>query len=109
MSQIFCSLNYLHEHGIVHRDIKPENIIYDPKTHKLKIIDFGISKTFSKDVSIWSNTGTLFYKAPEMFEGEYREKVDIWAAGILLFKLVTGKTPFESEYHHLTIENILKK
>ena len=41
-----------------------------------------------------------------MFQGGYRENVDIWAAGILLFKLVTGKTPFESEYHHQTIQNI---
>lgn len=58
---------------------------------------------------MWSNTGTLFYKAPEMFEGGYREKVDIWAAGILLYKLITGETPFESEYHSQTIDNILNK
>ena len=41
-----------------------------------------------------------------MFYGGYREGVDVWAAGILLFKLVAGQTPFESEYHHQTIQNI---
>ncbi len=53
-------------------------------------------------------TGTLFYRAPEMFTGGgYDEKVDIWSAGVLLFKLVAGRTPFESEYHSQTISNIL--
>ncbi len=53
-------------------------------------------------------TGTLYYRAPEMFAGGgYNEKIDIWAAGILIFKLITGKTPFESEYHSQTIENII--
>lgn len=55
---------------------------------------------------MWTNTGTLYYRAPELFSGGYREGVDIWAAGILLYKLVAGKTPFESEYHKQTIENI---
>lgn len=55
---------------------------------------------------MWTQTGTLYYRAPEMFSGGYREQVDIWAAGILLYKMVTGKTPFESEYHNQTIQNI---
>lgn len=53
-------------------------------------------------------TGTLYYRAPEMFTGGgYNEKVDIWAAGVLLYKIVTGRTPFESEYHSQTINNIM--
>jgi calcium-dependent protein kinase len=53
-------------------------------------------------------TGTLYYRAPEMFTGGgYDEKVDIWAAGVLLYKIVTGRTPFESEYHSQTINNIM--
>lgn len=53
-------------------------------------------------------TGTLYYRAPEMFTGGgYNEKVDVWAAGVLLYKLVAGVTPFESEYHSNTIANIL--
>jgi calcium-dependent protein kinase len=53
-------------------------------------------------------TGTLYYRAPEMFSGGgYNEKVDVWASGVLLYKLVAGSTPFESEYHSKTIANIM--
>jgi serine/threonine protein kinase len=53
-------------------------------------------------------TGTLYYRAPEMFTGGgYTEKVDIWSTGITIYKLITGHTPFESEYHSKTIENIM--
>jgi serine/threonine protein kinase len=93
----------------VHRDIKPENILYDEKTKQIKIIDFGISRRFKRRGSrfeMWTITGTLFYRAPEMFSGGYREGVDIWAVGILIFQLVCGRTPFESEYHSQTIKNI---
>ena len=55
---------------------------------------------------MWTHTGTLFYRAPEMFEGDYREPVDVWAAGILLYRIVSGRTPFESEYHKQTVKNI---
>ena len=109
MFQLIDVLNYLHRQDIVHRDIKPENILYDPVSKTIKLIDFGISKRFRRRgtlIDMWTITGTLYYRAPEMFQGGYREHVDIWAAGILLYKLVTGKTPFESEYHHQTIQNI---
>ena len=54
-------------------------------------------------------TGTPYYRAPEMFEGGgYSEAVDLWALGVTVFKLMVGFTPFESEYHAETIENIMK-
>ena len=102
-------ISYLHKHGISHRDIKPENILYDPKTKEFKIIDFGISRNYKcrgENLDMWTITGTLFYRAPEMFAGSYREGVDIWAAGVLLYKMICGFTPFESEYHSETIKNI---
>ena len=112
MVQLIETLSYLHRQDIVHRDIKPENILYDSLTRKIKLIDFGISKRFIKRgslIDMWTITGTLYYRAPEMFEGDgYREPVDVWAAGIFLYKLVTGKTPFESVYHAQTIQNIRK-
>ena len=109
MWQVLDALSYLHRHDVVHRDIKPENILYDPSTKKIKIIDFGISKRFRRRGALfdmWTITGTLYYRAPEMFSGGYREGVDVWAAGILLYKLVCGQTPFESVYHCETIQNI---
>ena len=54
-------------------------------------------------------TGTPYYRAPEMFEGGgYDELVDMWALGVTVFKMMAGFTPFESEYHSDTIENIMK-
>ena len=58
---------------------------------------------------MWTNTGTLYYRAPEMLSGGYREGVDIWSIGVLLYRLICGKTPFESEYHSQTIKNIREK
>lgn len=109
--QIFETIHYLHQRAIVHRDIKLENILYDPKAAKLKLIDFGICRKHRRrgaKFDMLTITGTLYYRAPEMFTGGgYNEKVDIWAAGVLLYKLVTGRTPFESEYHSQTINNII--
>ena len=75
MFQLMGALSYLHNLDVVHRDIKPENIMYDSHTQKIKLIDFGISKRFRRRGSLhdmWTITGTLFYRAPEMFSGGYR-------------------------------------
>lgn len=54
-------------------------------------------------------TGTLYYRAPQMFTGGgYDERVDLWALGATIFKLMAGFTPFESPYHNETIKNIVR-
>lgn len=79
----------MHSKGVSHRDIKPDNIMVDAKNQKIKIIDFGIAKKMisrKQKIDMLTITGTLFYRAPEMFiGGGYNEKVDIWAAGITLY------------------------
>jgi calcium-dependent protein kinase len=81
-----------------HRDIKPENVLYDPDSKKIKLIDFGISKkTFVRGSrrDMLTITGTSLYISPEtLLGGGYDERVDMWAIGITIYKLVTRVTPF---------------
>ena len=106
------AVSYLHENSICHRDIKPDNILYDEEKKRMKIIDFGVSKNMKIRGSyetMLTDTGTFYYKAPEMFMGAgYTEAVDAWAIGISLYEMITGSTPFASEYLSDTKDNILK-
>lgn len=98
MVQILEVLHYLHQHHIVHRDIKGSNVLIYPENKEIKVVDFGIAKRIKKRgalIEMWTVTGTLYYRAPEILTGGgYHESVDIWASGVLLYKLVAGRTPF---------------
>ena len=102
---IFESIDYLHNvHNIVHCDIKPENFVvkFDKgkgKTPTLKLIDFGNirKKPINKD-RLFNFSGTKEYMAPEVMENcGFNEKVDEWAAGVIMFNMLTGADPFASD------------
>ncbi len=92
------ALEYIHKHGVVHRDLKPENIMLDAEDH-IKLIDFGIAAnvgsrrlTFAK----FSQTmGTPDYISPEQVKGKRGDaRSDIYALGVMLYEMLTGKVPF---------------
>ena len=95
MQQVLSALHYCHKRGVVHRDIKPENILLRSIGKKgvfCKIADFDSAGLLDKaGKGIY---GTLYYTAPEIFDGKYDEKVDIWSAGVMLYQLLTGRHLF---------------
>ncbi|EED43736.1 serine/threonine protein kinase [Enterocytozoon bieneusi H348] len=93
--QILEGINYLHNCNppIIHRDIKADNIFVNSAQGEIKIGDLGIAK--EKKYKRYTIVGTLNYMAREMFEGDgYNEKVDIYAFGMTLIQMSTGRTPY---------------
>ena len=108
--QILEALNYLHSHGVCHRDLKPENIMFSTmeENSHIKLIGFLLCKIFKGEDNIMKNTvGTLFYMAPEVIKGEYNEKCDIWALGVILYIILCGKPPFYSKNEDELKEKII--
>ena len=104
-TMILYGVDFLHSLGIIHRDLKLANIFINREENGIQVIqvaDFGISKIEqqTKAANITSTMGhftTPAYKAPELFKDpKYvpTAKVDIWAAGIILYELLTSKHPF---------------
>lgn len=93
---ILEGLAYLHEHKIVHRDLKCGNILVD-HMGKLKLADFGCSKIIREleENQMHSFKGTIHFMAPEVVDhAYYSEKSDIWALGVMIIQMITGKPPF---------------
>lgn len=95
--QIVDAFLHIHSLGISHQDFKPENVCYNPCTHEIKILDFGLSLA-EEESSIKTGTplGSPLYMAPEAFDHRPydRFKADIWSMGVSFFEILTGDTPF---------------
>ena len=94
------ALEYLHSLGVAYRDLKPEHLVLDQRGF-LKLVDFGLA-TMEKKKSTKHPTfcGTTEYLAPEMIAGTGHTKaVDLWALGVLIFELISGRTPFNVPDH----------
>ena len=99
MGEVCAALNYSHQRGVVHRDIKPGNIMMTTDG-QVKIADFGIARLENSSMTqVGTLIGTPSYMAPEQFRGEPVDlRADIWAAGVMLYQLLTGEKPFEGGF-----------
>jgi eukaryotic-like serine/threonine-protein kinase len=117
--QVADALDHAHGHGIVHRDLKPGNVAMTAEG-RVKILDFGIAAALphpdgagdtieATRTAAGAIAGTPAYMSPEAFRGESpRESADIWALGVLLYEMATGRRPFRGESAAELVSAILR-
>ena len=101
VKQMLSALRYLHSKGIVHRDLKLENFLFSAKDSlELYMIDFGLSKHFNQAGDVHHEiVGTPYTVAPEVINGDYNERCDLWAIGVMTFATMGGDAPFGGMSH----------
>lgn len=94
--QSVLAVKHLHDRGIVHRDIKLSNFLFKSKSpdSDIRLVDFGLACLVG-DAELTGIVGTPGYMAPEIMQGKYTAKVDIWSLGILLYNMLSGVFPFQ--------------
>ena len=110
MHGLLSALEYAHGQSIVHRDIKPANLLIE-KSGRVKLTDFGVARIQDSGEATRTQgtmVGTLKYMSPEQVQGRPVDaRADIFAAGIVLYQLLTGKRPFDGATDFATIQQIV--
>ena len=109
--RILSALEYIHSRGVAHRDLKPENVMVD-ENDNIKLIDFGIAAhaksrrlTFAK---LSQTMGTPDYISPEQVKGKRGDaRSDLYALGVMLYEMVTGRVPFTGDNAFLIMNDRL--
>lgn len=99
ITQILRALNHAHDKGIVHRDIKPQNILLI-SDGTIKVTDFGIARMSENATRTMTDgaIGSVHYISPEQAKGSITDsRTDLYSAGVILYEMLTGKLPFQSD------------
>jgi len=112
LQQMISGVAALHDVGIMHRDVKPENLRFtDATADRLQLLDFGLSKQCHRGSNKHGDemaapsqhtiVGTLLYVAPEVFDGFYGRRCDLWSVGVVAYELCAGQQPFNTSDVHI--------
>ena len=118
--QVLSALDAAHGRGFLHRDMKPENIFVTTENagggKLVKLLDFGVSKSMNNEdyeqrrlTHTGMVMGTPYYMAPEQARGDSRldQRVDLWAVGVIMYEMLTGKRPFVANNYNALLVKIL--
>jgi len=103
--QLLDAVGYMHGLGVSHRDLKPENLMlmskkdpkFNPQGALLKVVDFGLARTFRKGDTFRDPAGRGYFLAPEALSGRYDYRCDLWSCGVVLYYMLSGFHPWNGE------------
>ncbi|KAJ7404722.1 hypothetical protein WISP_143857 [Willisornis vidua] len=112
MRRLVSAVSHMHDVGVVHRDLKPENLLFTDESDnsEIKIIDFGFARLKPPDNQpLKTPCFTLHYAAPELLNHNgYDESCDLWSLGVILYTMLSGQVPFQSQDRSLTCTSALE-